>query len=169
MSIRPIETKYRGCRFRSRLEARWAVYFDALGIEWEYELEGFVLDDNTCYLPDFWLSQVRMWAEVKPVGLSFGDRGKCQRLANESDHPVLMLIGTPSPRSYWAIGGNIDGEDDLCDYIIDRSCLEENRFFGGTGATYPEHMDLTEYIGFYEIDHAINRSRSARFEHGESP
>lgn len=33
--IKPIETKYKGYRFRSRLEARWAVFFDALGISWE--------------------------------------------------------------------------------------------------------------------------------------
>ena len=33
--FKAIETKYKGFRFRSRLEARWAVFFDALGIEWE--------------------------------------------------------------------------------------------------------------------------------------
>lgn len=37
--IKPIETVYKGYRFRSRLEARWAVFFDAQGIEWEYEPE----------------------------------------------------------------------------------------------------------------------------------
>jgi hypothetical protein len=41
--MRPIETKYKGCRFRSRLEARWAVFFDALGIRWWYEPEGFMM------------------------------------------------------------------------------------------------------------------------------
>jgi hypothetical protein len=40
---KPIETRYAGCRFRSRLEARWAVFFDRLGIAWEYEPEGFEL------------------------------------------------------------------------------------------------------------------------------
>jgi hypothetical protein len=36
-----------------RLEARWAVFFDALGIRYEYEKEF----DLACthYLPDFWL------------------------------------------------------------------------------------------------------------------
>ena len=29
-SIKPIETKYNGYRFRSRLEARWAVFFDMI-------------------------------------------------------------------------------------------------------------------------------------------
>jgi hypothetical protein len=39
--VRPIETEYKGFRFRGRLEARWAVFFDAAGIEWQYEVEGF--------------------------------------------------------------------------------------------------------------------------------
>ena len=32
--MKAIETEYNGYRFRSRLEARWAVFFDALGIEY---------------------------------------------------------------------------------------------------------------------------------------
>lgn len=66
--IKAIETQYKGYRFRSRLEARWAVFFDALGIEWEYEKEGLVLSDGTWYLPDFWLPQVNggIWVEIKP-------------------------------------------------------------------------------------------------------
>jgi nucleoside 2-deoxyribosyltransferase len=51
--IKAIETRYKGYRFRSRLEARWAVFFDALGLEWEYEPEGFDLGDAGWYLPDF--------------------------------------------------------------------------------------------------------------------
>ena len=63
-----IETRYKGHRFRSRLEARWAVYFDRLGLKWEYEVEGYRFDDGTCYLPDFkvWTPQDQpMWVEVK--------------------------------------------------------------------------------------------------------
>ena len=56
--IKAIETFYNGYRFRSRLEARWAVFFDAIGAEWEYEPEGFVLSDGTYYLPDFLLHNV---------------------------------------------------------------------------------------------------------------
>ena len=51
--LKPIETIYNGYRFRSRLEARWAVFFDTLGIEYEYEPEGFELGDGVRYLPDF--------------------------------------------------------------------------------------------------------------------
>jgi hypothetical protein len=41
--IKPIETRYRGYKFRSRSEARWAVFFDVAGIAWQYEPEGFDL------------------------------------------------------------------------------------------------------------------------------
>lgn len=50
--IKPIETRYKGYRFRSRLEARWAVAFDYDGLNWEYEHEGYNVDGKY-YLPDF--------------------------------------------------------------------------------------------------------------------
>ena len=53
--IKAIETEYNGYKFRSRLEARWAVFFDALGVFYEYEPEGFQIDDSTYYLPDFYI------------------------------------------------------------------------------------------------------------------
>jgi hypothetical protein len=37
MEIKPIETEYGGYKFRSRLEARWAVFFDTAKIKYEYE------------------------------------------------------------------------------------------------------------------------------------
>lgn len=58
-----IETRYAGCKFRSRLEARWAVFFDHMGIGWEYEPQGFVINDRP-YLPDF-LLDCGTWIEVK--------------------------------------------------------------------------------------------------------
>jgi hypothetical protein len=66
MTIQPIETHYAGCRFRSRLEARWAVFFDALGIEWEYEMQGYLVGPaQRPYLPDFFLPTSGTWIEVK--------------------------------------------------------------------------------------------------------
>ena len=56
--MKAIETEYKGYKFRSRLEARWAVFFDACGVRWEYEPEGFVLDNGQYYLPDFLLHDV---------------------------------------------------------------------------------------------------------------
>ena len=32
--LKPIQTEYGGFLFRSRLEARWAVFFDACGVDW---------------------------------------------------------------------------------------------------------------------------------------
>lgn len=72
-TIQPIQTTYAGCRFRSRLEARWAVFFDHLGIEWRYEPEGFLVGtDNRPYLPDFWLPVQKIWLEVKGTSDSDG-------------------------------------------------------------------------------------------------
>ena len=67
--IRAIETYYKGYRFRSRLEARWAVFFDLVGIEFEYEPEGLILRDGTKYLPDFYLPQFYCYFEVKRKGI----------------------------------------------------------------------------------------------------
>jgi hypothetical protein len=64
--IEAIQTVYRGYRFRSRLEARWAVFFDALTLTWQYEPEGFVLPDGRGYLPDFHVNDIG-WLEIKPT------------------------------------------------------------------------------------------------------
>lgn len=63
--MKAIETVYNGYRFRSRLEARWAVFFDAMGIKYLYEPEGFEFEDGTRYLPDFYLPESKSWFEVK--------------------------------------------------------------------------------------------------------
>lgn len=67
-AIKAIETQYAGYRFRSRLEARWAVFFDELEMDWEYEPQGFELSlprKRIKYLPDFWLENPGQWVEVK--------------------------------------------------------------------------------------------------------
>jgi hypothetical protein len=67
MTLKAIDTAYKGYLFRSRLEARWAVFFDALGLKWEYEVEGYDLD-GVWYLPDFLVKTPQgadMWVEVK--------------------------------------------------------------------------------------------------------
>lgn len=67
--MKAIETAYAGCRFRSRLEARWAIVFDRLGWTWQYEPEGFEGngwgDTLIRYLPDFYLPDFGTWVEVK--------------------------------------------------------------------------------------------------------
>ena len=64
--IKPIETEYNGYLFRSKLEAQWAVVFDSFRIRYEYEPEGFELEDGTKYLPDFYFPDQDTYGEVKP-------------------------------------------------------------------------------------------------------
>jgi len=93
---RAIETRYAGCRFRSRLEARWAVFLTTVAVEWEYEPEGFDLD-GVWYLPDFWLPRLGWWVEVKPAGMTYdaqvdvGDRAS--RLTRHTRKPTIVLRG----------------------------------------------------------------------------
>ena len=65
MDIKPIQTQYNGYLFRSRLEARWAVLFDELNIEYEYEPEGYDLGEYGWYLPDFYLPERQWYVEIK--------------------------------------------------------------------------------------------------------
>lgn len=75
---KPIQTKYKGYKFRSRLEARWAVFFERLGLAWEYEPEGFELEDGGFYLPDFriQIEGVVNWYEVKRKGTQHDQKFK---------------------------------------------------------------------------------------------
>ena len=49
--IKAIPTLYRGVKFRSKLEARWAVFFDEMGLSWRYESQAFNLPAVGGYLP----------------------------------------------------------------------------------------------------------------------
>jgi hypothetical protein len=97
MSLKAIETHYKGYRFRSRLEARWAVAFDALDVRWTYEKEGFSLGPVGAYLPDFWLPEYQCWVEIKGEPPTNGDRAKASALAVASGFPVYIFpCGLPS-------------------------------------------------------------------------
>lgn len=77
--FKAVETVYKGYLFRSRLEARWAIFFDSLGIKWEYEPEGIVLRNGKCYLPDFYLINFNCYFEVKRKGLKERVHYLCNR------------------------------------------------------------------------------------------
>jgi hypothetical protein len=114
--IKAIETRYAGCRFRSRLEARWAVFFDTLGIAWEYEPEGFELPAGP-YLPDFLLTrdgEPWSWVEVKGKEPSSKELALGFELAAQSgliEHSWTRPDGTQRRghafRVPWRIVGNI--------------------------------------------------------------
>lgn len=107
MTIMPIETRYAGCRFRSRLEARWAVFFDALGIRWEYEPQGYALPTGP-YLPDFQLFGLGgdagggpIWFEVKPPAddpsNSTKDDKRWNELCDATGLSLIVAFGMPRP------------------------------------------------------------------------
>ena len=94
--IKPIETVYKGYCFRSRLEARWAVFFDALGIKYYYEHEGFDLGDAGWYLPDFWLPELKTWIEIKGNPNEYGSAlDKARALSIMTGLPVGVFEGLP--------------------------------------------------------------------------
>jgi hypothetical protein len=97
--ISAISTRYAGCHFRSRLEARWAIFFDSLDIKWEYEPEGFETSVGW-YLPDFRIQvpddSYPYWFEVKPPGFDRDERHRV--LCVETAMPTI--VAKDIPRSY---------------------------------------------------------------------
>jgi hypothetical protein len=71
--INAIETEYSGLLFRSKLEARHAMFFDKYLIKWEYEphyMEGV----GQSYLPDFYLPEIKIYFEVKGTSVPGANR-----------------------------------------------------------------------------------------------
>lgn len=99
MALRVLPTTYAGKRFRSRLEAKWAFFFDQLGILWEYEPDGFQLNDGTRYLPDFYLPKFSrgIYAEIKPSADPFL---KARKFAPELPRPIWLCEGEPRWRTW---------------------------------------------------------------------
>jgi hypothetical protein len=93
--IQAIETRYKGYRFRSRLEARWAVFFDMLGIRWEYEKEGYDLGRDGRYLPDFWLPDMERWIEIKGQEPTASEILKLESLARVTKCDAFLVVGVP--------------------------------------------------------------------------
>lgn len=106
--MKAIETIYKGRRFRSRLEARWAIFFDAIDIGWEYETEGFELG-NTKYLTDFRIqsfgaNKVDLYIEIKPNKPSIEEIEKCFKVAVGTQTSVALICGTPGIPEFSTIG-----------------------------------------------------------------
>jgi hypothetical protein len=101
--LKAIETVYDGYRFRSRLEARWAVFFKTLGVKYEYEKEGFELGGDVRYLPDFWLPEQKCWVEIKGQNPTQEEHEKCFELMNcvnpkgKRDEPHVYLFAGDIP------------------------------------------------------------------------
>lgn len=99
-NITAIETEYNGYRFRSRLEARWAYFFDLLGIRYIYEPEGYEMSDGTKYLPDFYLPDLHYYVEVKGKNEHLiADLEKIEKFVMEAKTALLILSNIPYDRA----------------------------------------------------------------------
>jgi hypothetical protein len=181
--IKAIETRYAGYQFRSRLEARWAVFFDALGVKWEYEPEGF---ETRCgrYLPDFYLpefshngydeSNLGMWVEVKPDNFKHGDDLRLEAFVEGIEQPLLLAEGLPDlidyriccpfdgaykPDAVWPDGPYWTNACFQAKYLPPNPHDRNPRLFWAPGAPKQDA----------DCRHAVRIARSARFEFGETP
>lgn len=93
--MQAIETFYNGHTFRSRLEAIWAVFFDTLGVEYQYEPEKFNLGNGIWYIPDFWLPRRDIWIEIKGPIPNETEIEKARRLREVTNKTVFILCGSP--------------------------------------------------------------------------
>lgn len=174
--LTPIQTAYNGHHFRSRLEARWAVFFDALGVKYEYEAEGYDLD-GVWYLPDFWLPEVGAYVEIKPATEEDEDGGmphhhQASHLAGLSGKWVIVVFGNPWPHDYAA---TLYSSSSVMwfpmQFGCSTDCPQELWLFGLHGMTRlnratpgRKSVTLTDPI----MEDAYRAARSARFEHGQS-
>jgi hypothetical protein len=89
-----IPTKYAGTQFRSRLEARWAAFFDLLAWEWHYEPF-----DYSGWIPDFFIgpAQPGFLVECKPSANPTNSNAirKAQTKAKEVPGRILIVGSIP--------------------------------------------------------------------------
>jgi hypothetical protein len=142
-TIKAIETVYNNIKYRSRNEARWSVFLDCLGIDFEYEPEGYEIkngDQAIKYLPDFFISKQSMFGcdlyiEIKPsdtdlIILNY-DEKKVEAFAAHKQITVLGSVhdylneisgsGLPCGNKYFCYFPNSDHHTDVND--IELTCL----------------------------------------------
>jgi hypothetical protein len=88
-----IETRYGGRFYRSRTEARWAVFFDELKIEYHYEAEGWEFPTGR-YLPDFFLPSLDAYFEVKGRKVNDRELAVAKSLCLATGKKVYIFPGT---------------------------------------------------------------------------
>jgi hypothetical protein len=189
LAIPAIPTRYAGVLFRSRTEARWARFWDALDIRWDYEPQGFVTAAGDPYLPDFAVFPALglLWAEIKgswqsdPEGVAKW-RGFAMQRPQPAVSRAVLLSGTPSiGGAFLVIGGDDDSPDPLKGGWEDdtqqwRPCSGGHHFdlaYPGTfGAKFVEDgCDWDIGPGDDRLRKAVEAALSARFgtyEHGET-
>lgn len=171
-TIQAIETRYRGYRFRSRLEARWAVAFEQLGCQWTYEVEGFRLPSGAHYLPDFGVelsvaSAHPLWffVEVKGNLAEFVGWDRLWEFASYSPLLILENIPDPQPGAPSALFPLLRAQHHRrVDWIWFQG--------GGKAGILPasDHPSAGFRVASESrAEQAFFAARGARFEHGERP
>jgi len=180
MTIKPIETKYNGYRFRSRLEARWAVFLDEIGVAYDYEPEGFDID-GVWYLPDFLLTELDVWFEVK--GQEPGDEEWEKIIALSRHYLVIVAVGQCGMEAtHFYLCGNgqkIKAGLWLCPDCKHLAMRYSNEDDTGTIARcilnshinhFPNNTPTPDVlIAGYFMAIAFTKARQAQFEHGKTP
>lgn len=164
--LKPIETEYKGYRFRSRLEAKWAIFFDEMGWKWIYEHEGYELPSGK-YLPDFFFPDINCFAEVKPMPFTKKEMKKCfelsERLTEETTNcgeGVLLLVGNPEVKAYdFLINGGVFDKVIMVPKYYHKKSYYPFFFNGGN-----EDASLLDHTGIKE---ACKKAKGARFEFNE--
>jgi len=183
--MKVIETRFDGYNFRSRLEARYAVFFKYLRTPYEYEKEGYKLNGGL-YLPDFFLPEVSLrneryksqagfengvWFEAKGRSHTDKEFKLCEMLGEYTRIPVILCEGLPDYTNslkmfeFWP-----SWDQGMCFMKCFRcnkikiefleSSYSNCSFCGHDEDSMWEHSDI--------LSAEIN-AKSARFEHGVSP
>lgn len=123
MTIEALSTEYQGKKFRSRTEARWAVFFQTLGLAWQHEQEGFDVE-GTWYLPDFYLADFPMFIEVKPDQTDGTERAKFAAMCKHKATRGIIAYGAPNIRRAnllaYDANGVLEHGDELAQWLADR-------------------------------------------------
>lgn len=191
--MKAIETTYNGYRFRSRLEARWAVFFDTLAVRWEYEKEGYELGQAGRYLPDFWLPDLKCFVEVKGAEPTADEVSLADALRLSTGAPVLIVHGQVAAGPWQClahdIGHSSGGVSDWDVYWFVCECGRP-KVSWGDGCHQPVNGDtwdslahwcgwtdayradacgpkFPEYVAISSTSRAVSAARRARFEFGE--
>ncbi len=180
--IKAIQTCYQGYRFRSRLEARYAVFMDTVGIKWEYEKEGFHLPSGS-YLPDFWLPKLECWLEIKPELPTDLETKLCEELAWGTDKAVAVCFGIPGDNPIHVYCSDTSDSSagtqwwDEVQWAIDEktgaavfcSGSWSHDFFSPNFSSFAGMRLAGDCILPMNLLQAFRKAKSARFEHGETP
>lgn len=159
-----LPTTYKGHRFRSRIEARWAVFFDVLKIGYEYEPEGYSLADGTLYLPDFMLPQMESWYEVKGAPPTQEEVTKAKLLAAGTNQCVYIAFGNFSsghPPFSFPQAVRFDPNGTLTGLYAWRMCAPPCGFVGLTEIGRGAHLNCRPSSFLTD---AYSAARGARFD-----